>query len=501
MNDHPRAKKTMFAARLLGVAVMCCAMCVLVNAAAAAEGGRPHASSLEQAFLAWKARFGKDYTSEADEARRYRYFVENARKATEMQRLNPHAQFSADHSPFSDISAAEFAVYHNAKAYFAEQLRRRADKNLPEAEQTTAANATSSSSSVDWRAKGAVTAVKNQGQCGSCWSFSTTGNIEGQWFIAGNPLVSLSEQQLVSCDTTNNGCQGGMMDNAFAWLVSTNGGNILSESVYPYASGQGTAPACNPPAVAPAATITGHRDLPGSESSMAQWMLTGGPISIGVDATSWQTYSGGVMTNCVSTQVDHGVLAVGFDDSSSPPYWIIKNSWGPTWGESGYIRIAKGSNQCLIETIPCTSTVSGTPPSPPVPPAPPVPPPSPPIPGQGTWTRKECDSKRCDYSCHSATYPQGQCVRLNDYESAVATCDPSGDSLHITMYYGSGSSDSGSASSAKGDCVGRHNTYDFQTNQCSHVGKYKYVVDMCSNGNSGSGSGSASASPGGERLS
>jgi len=197
--------------------------------------------------------------------------------------------------------------------------------------------------------------VKNQGQCGSCWSFSTTGNIEGQWAIAGNSLVSLSEQELVSCDTLCSGCNGGLMDDAFDWLVETQGGGITLEADYPYVSGGGYVPPCQG-GQSPAAYISGHQDVAHDEGSMAAFVAQSGPLSIAVDATSWQSYGGGVMTDCQATQVDHGVLIVGFDTSASPPFWIIKNSWGPGWGESGYIRIMYGANECLITTVPSSST-------------------------------------------------------------------------------------------------------------------------------------------------
>lgn len=212
-------------------------------------------------------------------------------------------------------------------------------------------------SRVDWRQKGAVTAVKNQGQCGSCWSFSTTGNIEGQWFLAGHELVSLSERELVSCDNTDSGCNGGLMDNAFSWLVSSKGGAIVTEASYPYVSGGGNVPSCNMRDKTVGARISGHHDIPHNEADMASYMYANGPVSIAVDATSWQTYTSGILTNCIASQVDHGVLAVGFDDSHNPPYWIVKNSWTAQWGEEGYIRVAKGKNECLITTAPSSSIV------------------------------------------------------------------------------------------------------------------------------------------------
>src|SRR5262249_41570226 len=157
---------------------------------------------------------------------------------------------------------------------------------------------------------------------------SSTGSIEGQWFLAGNTLTAVSEQEMVSCDTTDDGCNGGWMDNAWGWLVSARKGQIVTETSYPYVSGNGVVPACDLSGKTVGATINGHEDNTKTETAMATWVYSNGPLSIAVDATSWQTYTAGIMTNCISSQVDHGVLIVGFDDNNNPPYWIIKNSWG-----------------------------------------------------------------------------------------------------------------------------------------------------------------------------
>jgi C1A family cysteine protease len=210
---------------------------------------------------------------------------------------------------------------------------------------------------LDWRTKGAVTAVKDQGQCGSCWAFSTTGNIEGQWKIKGHALTSVSEQELVSCDTIDSGCNGGLMDNAFDWLVQSRKGVIATETSYPYVSGGGNVPKCKTTGLVNGATITGHKDLPKDETQMAALLASGGPIAIAVDATSFQSYTGGILTNCISQQIDHGVLLVGYGVSGTTSYWIIKNSWAASWGEQGYIRVKQGSNECLITSYPTTATV------------------------------------------------------------------------------------------------------------------------------------------------
>ncbi len=300
-------------------------------------------------FNNFKLKYNKTYSDANEESIRFNIFSCNMRIARDLQEKNPYANFGANE--FSDMTPDEFKIRHNAEKYYTKQK-----KNSNFNKKLEYVN-----NSIDWRELGAVTSVKNQGQCGSCYSFSALQNIEGQWFLAGNELVSLSEQEIVSCDTTNfnNGCSGGLMDNVFIWLVNERNGTVTSEENYPYVSGEnGTVPQCLLQNLyQTAAQICSYHDLPHDENVMATWVYKNGPLSIGVDATSWQNYLGGILTDCISQQVDHGVLIVGFDDTHQPPFWIIKNSWGSGWGEDGYIRVAKGSNQCLITTAPSSSVV------------------------------------------------------------------------------------------------------------------------------------------------
>eukprot|EP00455_Lapot_gusevi_P031215 TRINITY_DN3373_c0_g2_i2.p1 TRINITY_DN3373_c0_g2~~TRINITY_DN3373_c0_g2_i2.p1 ORF type:complete len:376 (+),score=88.76 TRINITY_DN3373_c0_g2_i2:59-1186(+) len=330
-------------------ALLMVAMCV-ASAAALSTTAEERNAAL---FASFKSRFNKTYPGAAAEATRYEIFVANLARAAEHGKANPKAKFGVN--AYSDLTEEEFRrTHHNAAPRFKDMMARRpAVAPLFTQEQVSAA-----ATSIDWRTKGAVTYVKNQLNCGGCYSFSTTGNIEGQWFLAGNPLVALSEQEIISCDTLDDGCGGGTMDTAMTWLVQNQNGNIATEASYPFVSGSGTAPACALPKTT-GATITGHIDLPQNEDQMATWLSTKGPISIAVDATSFQTYNGGILTNCISKQLDHAILAVGYNDVASTPYWIVKNSWGTSWGEDGYIYIAKGSNQCLIDSAPSSSVVGG----------------------------------------------------------------------------------------------------------------------------------------------
>jgi len=223
--------------------------------------------------------------------------------------------------------------------------------------------------------------VKDQGQCGSCWSFSTTGVLEGAWAVAGHGLQSLSEQQLVSCDNKdgNAGCGGGWPYKAIEYVVSN---GIDTEASYPYNSGSGTAPACTSGTRA-AIQVVKHLVVKSDEAIMAAWLAQNGPLSISVDAMTqlWWPYTGGIMTGCCNTAVDHAVLLVGFGEENNKKYWLIKNSWSNTWGEAGYLRLEKGTNQCGITYAPVGAVVSGSPiptPSPSPTPSPtPLPTPSP----------------------------------------------------------------------------------------------------------------------------
>ncbi len=209
--------------------------------------------------------------------------------------------------------------------------------------------------SIDWVAKGAVTGVKDQGQCGSCWSFSTTGALEGAYFLSTGTLESFSEQQFVDCDrslTTNHGCNGGLMDYAFEFAEKN---KIERESDYPYTAVNGD---CQAVASKGVFTISGYHDVTATDAAMEE-ALTQQPVSVAIQANqlAFQSYSSGVLTGKCGDQLDHGVLAVGYgtDSATGLDYYKVKNSWGSKWGEAGYIRLVKGSSapasgQCGILT-------------------------------------------------------------------------------------------------------------------------------------------------------
>eukprot|EP01062_Namystynia_karyoxenos_P032821 TRINITY_DN2417_c0_g1_i1.p1 TRINITY_DN2417_c0_g1~~TRINITY_DN2417_c0_g1_i1.p1 ORF type:complete len:319 (+),score=155.00 TRINITY_DN2417_c0_g1_i1:267-1223(+) len=317
----------------------------------------PTSAVVQKASSEWeafKAEHGKSYTA-VEEELRARIFAANMAKAKELAESEPLASFGA--TPFADLTEEEFMTYHSSAAFYAAANA----SGLPKAPLFSGAQvAAAAATSVDWRSKGAVTPVKNQKQCGSCWAFSTTGNVEGQWFLAGNKLTSLSEQQLVSCDKNygDKGCMGGLPANAYKYIAAA--GGLESEEAYPYVS---TLPIsfakCKFDKSKVAATISSGMQVQSDEAQMLAWMTQNGPLSIGVNAagTTWQLYKGGIVSNCKSSQPDHGVLIVGYGTEGTQKYWIVKNSWGATWGEQGYIRLAFGSNQCNIVSMPTSAKI------------------------------------------------------------------------------------------------------------------------------------------------
>jgi KDEL-tailed cysteine endopeptidase len=240
---------------------------------------------------------------------------------------------------FADLTAEEF------RARYVGGYRAPATPKV-RAAVAAAVNAQALPDSVDWTTNGAVTPVKNQGQCGSCWAFSATGAVESEIFIAKGTLPMLSEQQLVDCggSTGNGGCQGGLMDSAFRWII--NNGGITSEANYPYVAGDGhCATTCGPCQSKPSVvSIKSYVDVAQSDVALATAVVQQ-PVSVAVDASGsfWQFYSSGVMNNKCTTNLNHGILATGYGGTGTNQYWLVKNSWGQTWGQAGYVLLGRGA--------------------------------------------------------------------------------------------------------------------------------------------------------------
>jgi len=250
--------------------------------------------------------------------------------------------FEMGHNQFSHLSFDEFKSYVRL-GLDAPAPGTQADHVL-EAPVDTSALPTS----VDWTTKNAVTGVKDQGNCGSCWAFSATGALEGAYEIKFGTLVSFSEQNLVSCDTIDSACNGGLMDNAFSW-TKTNGG-LCTESGYPYTSGTtGQKGTCTTTctkntSVAPKS----FTDVAKNSDSALMTALVQQPVSVAIQANqpAFQTYKTGVLTGTCGTNLDHGVLAVGYGTyTDGTDYYKVKNSWGTSWGMAGYILIQRGNPQ------------------------------------------------------------------------------------------------------------------------------------------------------------
>ena len=308
---------------------------------------------LHSEFEAWKVGHNKAYATVEEEAAAEKAYASNDAiiKATNARNLS----YTLGHNEYSDLTWEDFRRIHMSELFL-----NRAPKNVERVHLKEPGQALAES--VDWVAKGAVTPIKNQGRCGSCWAFSTTGSVEGAYQIASQKLLPLSEEDLVQCDHNGDqGCNGGLMDNAFEW-IEKNG--IAAESAYPYTSGSGMTGSCNKAKSAvPVVTVTGFKDVAKNDEDALKSAVAQQPVSIAIEADKsvFQLYKSGVLDSPMcGTKLDHGVLLVGYGSQKTllgnKEYWKVKNSWGPTWGDEGYIKMARGKNMCGIATQPSYPT-------------------------------------------------------------------------------------------------------------------------------------------------
>ncbi|KAB5562040.1 hypothetical protein PHYPO_G00013370 [Pangasianodon hypophthalmus] len=300
-------------------------------------------------FNAWKLKFGKIYKSVEEESQHKMTWLENRKVVLIHNMLADQGikSYRLGMTSFADMNNQEYreTVLKGCLGFFNRTKKHSAATFLLQAGGAVLPD------TVDWREKGYVTEVKDQRDCGSCWAFSATGSLEGQTFRKTGKLVSLSEQQLVDCSMKygNMGCEGGWMDWAFQYIIDNNG--IDTEESYPY---EAIDMLCrfNPATVG--ATCTGYVDIKsGDEKALQEAVATIGPISVAIDAghMSFQFYESGIYDepDCSSTEMNHGVLIVGYGMEDGQDYWLVKNSWGLGWGDNGYIKMSRNkNNQCGI---------------------------------------------------------------------------------------------------------------------------------------------------------
>jgi len=288
----------------------------------------------------------KVYASEAEEKYRFGVFQQTLKRIEELnegETFRPHGI-----NQFADMTQEEFAAKYLMPKGQMDLIHARMAQapllELPEVELPT---------TFQWNSS-FVTPVKNQEQCGSCWAFSTTENIESVWAIAGNTLVSLSPQQIVDCDKTDAGCNGGNPPTAYEYVIKA--GGLELESSYPYTAKDGT---CKAQASKEVAKISSYSWVTRTKNETAMQVATYGvaPISICVDAITWQTYTSGIITKNCGTSLDHCVQIVGFGTDAGVEYWEVRNSWGTTWGEQGFIRVERNKDLCGIAQEATTSAV------------------------------------------------------------------------------------------------------------------------------------------------
>lgn len=299
-------------------------------------------------WVTWKLFHAKNYSSAVEDKFRLKIFMENKAKIAKHNALAHQGQKSyfLKMNNFGDLLHHEFIGVMNGYNYEQKQQLTDGFTQIPPAHVELPEE-------VDWRSHGAVTDVKDQGHCGSCWAFSTTGSLEGQHFRKTGRLVSLSEQNLVDCSAKfgNNGCNGGLMDNAFRY-IKANGG-IDTEQAYPYGADEEQ---CHFSRSNIGATDKGFVDVtPGSEDALKAAVATVGPVSVAIDAShpTFQFYNHGVYNEaeCDPQNLDHGVLVVGYGTEGGDDYWLVKNSWSEKWGLEGYIKMSRNkNNQCGIAT-------------------------------------------------------------------------------------------------------------------------------------------------------
>jgi C1A family cysteine protease len=289
-------------------------------------------------FSNFQERFSKQYETFEEVESRFQIFRTNLRNII-IHNLDHSQNFTMGINQFTDLTPNEF------KAQYVGGLKAEVEVGSYGCK-TFSSGASGAPDSIDWRTKGAVTSVKDQGQCGSCWTFSATGAIEGAWAIAKGQLIDLSEEQLVECATGmsygSHGCNGGIMEGAFKYVIEH---GQCSLSSYPYTSGTGESGSCK--SCSSVAHMSSCSDVKPNDQISLKAALAKQPVAVAISADTrvFQSYTSGVITSSSCyTSLDHGVLAVGYGTENGIEYYLVKNSWGESWGENGYVKIGRSDS-------------------------------------------------------------------------------------------------------------------------------------------------------------
>jgi cathepsin L len=298
--------------------------------------------NLKSEFKDWATEFDKNYPDLDEEAHRYGIWLQNLNDIAESN--SQALSYKLKLNQFGDLTKDEFRHYvHGASGSCLNGLKPSKQGPMLGKEQNVGANPTS----VDWTTQGVVTPVKNQGNCGSCWSFSATGAMECDYAIKHGTLTSLSEQQLVDCSNAegNQGCNGGWYYNAWNYVYKE--GGLCSESEYSYTGKDGTCKASSCGTKYNDVTSGIDTRITSDSDSAMENAAAAGCVSVAIEAdqTAFQYYSSGVLTGTCGTNIDHAVLVVGYGTQSGQEYWKVKNSWGTSWGEQGYVLICRNCNK------------------------------------------------------------------------------------------------------------------------------------------------------------
>jgi len=294
----------------------------------------------KQQFAQFQHKYNKHYASDAEFQKRFQIFEDNMKRAAQLTAANNgSAHFGM--TKFSDLSAEEFARFYLMKNFT------RSPHKLPTAQPKKNKLFSPDPTNWDWFQQGVCTAIYNQGQCGSCWAFSATETIESAWALSGQNLQRFSIEQIVDCDNNDGGCNGGEPMNAYSYVQGA--GGLEPFHNYPYTAGGGNSGNCRyKQSLVMQGTGNFNPQPVNGEDGLYSQASQAGPVSVCVDASSWQNYQSGILTSC-GNSIDHCVQLTGYNGyGGDNDYWIVRNSWGTDWGVNGFIYIAIGNDLCAI---------------------------------------------------------------------------------------------------------------------------------------------------------